>query len=224
MTRRTSRKLRSNRRRTSIRRNSGSEPKIYCTSYCNFGHNMKTGRPIGHECRVIPPAALRAERAGDYGEAQRILSTGKRSSLRRNSDTPIVVRFKTTDGGSERRSFKTLAAAQKYAQSKLGEHPEISETYGYAVGAYGDAKIMVSGADLSDLFPPRGDDLGSGKFEVWVEVPMYHHSTDGLIGTERYLAQRCKSEAAARTYIREQASDPFEEHWFVRGPGEQESP
>lgn len=34
----------------------------YCTSFCNFAHSLKTGRPIGHECYIIPPAALRIER------------------------------------------------------------------------------------------------------------------------------------------------------------------
>ena len=47
----------------------------YFTSFCNFSHWLKTGRPIGHECRIIPPAALRAERAGDYELAQLIMST-----------------------------------------------------------------------------------------------------------------------------------------------------
>lgn len=36
--------------------------KIYCTSFCNSGHDLKTGRPIEHECYIIPPKLLRAER------------------------------------------------------------------------------------------------------------------------------------------------------------------
>lgn len=38
---------------------------IYCTSYCNQGHDLDTGKPVGHECRVIPPRALQLEREGD---------------------------------------------------------------------------------------------------------------------------------------------------------------
>ena len=53
------------------------EPEIYTTSYCNQGHRMKNGRPVGHECRVIPPAALRAERAGDYERAIEIMESKK---------------------------------------------------------------------------------------------------------------------------------------------------
>lgn len=46
---------------------------IYCTSYCNFGHDLRTGRPIGHECHIIPPSALQAERDGDYAKAIEIM-------------------------------------------------------------------------------------------------------------------------------------------------------
>ena len=52
------------------------EPKpgtYYVSTYCNFAHNLKTGRPIGHECRVIPPAALRAEMADDFETAIRLM-------------------------------------------------------------------------------------------------------------------------------------------------------
>jgi hypothetical protein len=50
---------------------------IYVTSFYNWAHNLKTGRPIGHECYIIPPAALQAEIAGDYDAASRIISEGK---------------------------------------------------------------------------------------------------------------------------------------------------
>lgn len=35
---------------------------IYCTSFCNFGHVLATGRPIDHECYIIPSKLLIAER------------------------------------------------------------------------------------------------------------------------------------------------------------------
>jgi hypothetical protein len=50
-------------------------PRLYCSTYCNRGHVVRTGRPVGHECRVLPPAALAAEIAGDFAEAVRILET-----------------------------------------------------------------------------------------------------------------------------------------------------
>jgi hypothetical protein len=42
--------------------------KTYCTSFCNHGHNVKTGRPVGHECYILDPKKLQAEAAGDKVE------------------------------------------------------------------------------------------------------------------------------------------------------------
>lgn len=54
--------------------------KIYCSTYCNRGHRMSDGMPIEHECRVIPVAALEAERAQDFELAIELLS-----------DAPMVI-------------------------------------------------------------------------------------------------------------------------------------
>jgi hypothetical protein len=53
---------------------------IYCTSFCNQGHRVSDGKPVGHECYVLNPAALAAERAGDYEKARELLwgKTGRR--------------------------------------------------------------------------------------------------------------------------------------------------
>lgn len=40
--------------------------KVYCTTYCNKGHYVDTGKPVKHECRTIPPKALALEITGDY--------------------------------------------------------------------------------------------------------------------------------------------------------------
>jgi hypothetical protein len=50
---------------------------FYVTTYCNFAHDVKTGKPIDHECIKIPPAALRAEMDGDYEEAVRLLKQSR---------------------------------------------------------------------------------------------------------------------------------------------------
>jgi hypothetical protein len=42
---------------------------FYVTSFCNFAHSLKTGRPIRHECITIPPRLLRAERDLPFDEA-----------------------------------------------------------------------------------------------------------------------------------------------------------
>lgn len=48
---------------------------IINTSYCNQAHHLRTGRPVGHECYVLPPSALAAEQAGDLDLASRIMLT-----------------------------------------------------------------------------------------------------------------------------------------------------
>lgn len=45
------------------------EPQIYCTTYCNHGHYVKTGKPVNHECYTLPPKGLRLESEGKYDEA-----------------------------------------------------------------------------------------------------------------------------------------------------------
>lgn len=38
---------------------------IYCSTFCNFAHRLKDGKPIGHECYVIAPKLLAKERNGE---------------------------------------------------------------------------------------------------------------------------------------------------------------
>jgi hypothetical protein len=37
---------------------------IFCTAFCNQGHYLNSGRPVGHECYTIPPKFLHLERQG----------------------------------------------------------------------------------------------------------------------------------------------------------------
>jgi len=41
----------------------------YVTTFCNFPHSLKSGRPIGHECHILPVKALMQERDGDIAHA-----------------------------------------------------------------------------------------------------------------------------------------------------------
>jgi hypothetical protein len=50
---------------------------IWTTSYCNHAHRLADGVPIEHECYVLPPAALRAERINNFEEATRLLEAAK---------------------------------------------------------------------------------------------------------------------------------------------------
>lgn len=45
----------------------------YCPSYCNKVHRLVDGVPIQHECVVLPPEALEAERRDDFETANEIL-------------------------------------------------------------------------------------------------------------------------------------------------------
>ncbi len=72
----------------------------------------------------------------------------------------ITVRFETMDGCNKSKKFVTLKGAQRYAQERLGETPDISWQFHYAVGSFGDAKITVHGEDkdgkpisIFDLYP-----------------------------------------------------------------------
>ena len=70
-----------------------SDNQIYATSFCNQGHYLKTGRPVDHECYILPPAMLEAERAGNTLEADRILhaalSKGRTTVRGRRAPKPI---------------------------------------------------------------------------------------------------------------------------------------
>ena len=50
---------------------------VYCTSFCNHGHDIMTGRPIDHECYILNPLALKAERNGDMELAQKLWTKGR---------------------------------------------------------------------------------------------------------------------------------------------------
>lgn len=50
---------------------------IYCTTYCNFGHRLSDGKPLWHECYILPPKALAAEKAGNAEEATQLIELAK---------------------------------------------------------------------------------------------------------------------------------------------------
>jgi hypothetical protein len=58
-------------------------PYAYVSTYCNFAHRCKDGKPIQHECRIIPPKALEAEMNDDISLAIEILSTTPARIMRR---------------------------------------------------------------------------------------------------------------------------------------------
>ena len=85
--------------------------------------------------------------------------------------TNIKVTLRTIDRYSKTARFKTVKGARKFAHKYVGAHPDISHTFGYAVDAYGGAKIMIDGevagrpVTFKDVFPSH-DDLADEAFEA----------------------------------------------------------
>lgn len=50
---------------------------VFQSTYCNYGHRLSDGKPVDHECCVLPPAALQAERDDDYDRAIELLEAAK---------------------------------------------------------------------------------------------------------------------------------------------------
>ena len=63
----------------------------------------------------------------------------------------IVLRFTFPNGVTGRYEFRSLGAARRFAQHKMGTSPDIGETY--AVNRYGDMTLRVTGTSLTELFP-----------------------------------------------------------------------
>ena len=67
----------------------------------------------------------------------------------------IVVRYSSVDGHHETKSFAAVKDAQAFAHHWIGAHPDNGSSY--AVSDDGVGKITVSGARLTELFPPASD-------------------------------------------------------------------
>jgi hypothetical protein len=53
---------------------------VFCTSFCNHPHRLNDGKPIGHECFVLPTAMLHYERVGDSAKAREAQALWKHRS------------------------------------------------------------------------------------------------------------------------------------------------
>ena len=62
----------------------------------------------------------------------------------------ITIYYTASDGFKDKRRFRTLAGARRYAQRMLGTHPEFG--FGYAVSEDGTGTLRVVGCDVHDLF------------------------------------------------------------------------
>ena len=63
--------------------------KMYISTYCNFPHDMEDGKPVEHECRILPVAALQMEWEGNTHAAIEILEQEKNPKyMRRGKRLP----------------------------------------------------------------------------------------------------------------------------------------
>ena len=67
-------------------------PAFYVTTYCNHAHRMKDGKPMAHECYVLPPEALAAERRGETDIAIGLLQAAH--PMRRHTGVRELKTFK----------------------------------------------------------------------------------------------------------------------------------
>lgn len=78
----------------------------------------------------------------------------------------ITVTYSTIDRFRKTRKFKTLAGAQRFAQKMVGQTPEISHTFGYAVSGDGMGKVEARGIGMSELFPAVSELFPAVKGEI----------------------------------------------------------
>lgn len=50
---------------------------VYTTSFCNKGHRLEDGKPVNHECYIIPPKALQLECEGKTQEAIEVMDAAR---------------------------------------------------------------------------------------------------------------------------------------------------
>ena len=61
--------------------------KLFCTTYCNQLHRLSDGKPVGHECFILPTAALHAEKNGEVAQACEILQQWKKRTKHKGLKT-----------------------------------------------------------------------------------------------------------------------------------------
>lgn len=132
----------------------------------------------------------------------------------------IRVVYRSIDRFRQARKFKTLAGAQKYAQGRIGEHPEIGSDY--AISGDGIGKITVEGASLAELFPQPPAPAPSNAQRCQCEASNIYGGdcAHTLEGEEEYEARRQKEwEAEQLESWREGEPGAVAPRWL---PGEDE--
>lgn len=71
----------------------------------------------------------------------------------------INVTYRAVDGAKDKRTFKTLKGAQKFAREMVGDHPEMGSDY--AVSGDGIGRVRVTGCTLQQLFNVEDSDFNN---------------------------------------------------------------
>lgn len=66
----------------SVKLKNGKVVDVYCTTFCNMGHDLKTGKPVDHECYILNPLELAKEKLGLYGYEPKLLPARLHLGLR----------------------------------------------------------------------------------------------------------------------------------------------
>jgi hypothetical protein len=99
----------------------------------------------------------------------------------------IHVRYSAIDGYRDRRSYKTLAAARRYAVERVGEHPEFGSHY--AVSGDGVGKVTVEGCSLAELFGVEPEIDMDAEFERVMREEAAAERAQLLADAEAYAAE-----------------------------------
>ena len=156
---------------------------IYVTTYCNFAHDVKTGKPIEHECIIIPPKALAAEMAGDYEAAIDILDNarkaGKLRTMRRGmKGGPLETVGGAMKGlGGDRRVRDEVIDRLEREQNELRRELRAGVEGRTRVSRdwirETRVKIRQLGVQLKELYGVAHDDVDEGFFDGVADVPRW---------------------------------------------------
>lgn len=112
----------------------------------------------------------------------------------------VKVLYQAVDGFAQRRTFYTLALAQRYAQERVGQFPDLCAMY--AVSYDGVGTIRVEGATLEDLFPATAEVVAPPARRG---ITVYEDGSDDYTGeddlTERAIENRNDEYAQRQTAI-----------------------
>ena len=54
---------------------------LYCSTFCNNAHRLYDGKPVNHQCFVLPTEMLYAEQRGDFARAQLVMTKWKKRRI-----------------------------------------------------------------------------------------------------------------------------------------------